>query len=336
MNFVSRSSFISRSFRIQAALAACLLLTTTALPHHAMADDTSSRLRQLEGSVDTLNRAVFKGEKPSTPITSNSSPDYQASVETRLSDLETQLRELTGRVEQQGFENAQMKTKLDKALADIELRFQDAHSMTSSGELSAPPRQTGTLAPNDMGGAVTIENSPSSLLTNPTNETESDNPDAPASQSSPSVQNLGSMKTSPDGTAIQPKAGDDPAGQYEMAFSLLKSGNFSSARNGFETFIETYPTHPLISNATYWLGETYYAQGENEKAARIFAESYKKYPKGPKVADSLLKMGMSLGASGKKKEACVALKQLKKEFPSGDTVTLRRADQEMSRLGCAG
>lgn len=317
--------FPSSSYRLQAALAACLLLTSVALPSHlAMADDTSSRIRQLEGSVDTLNRAVFKGEKPPVNLTpSAASGDYQSSVETRLSDLETQLRELTGKVEQQEFENTQMKTKLDKALADLELRFQDM------GGVNAPARQSGTLAPNDMGGTISEDTSPSTppLMTNPND---------PAPQTSPSVQPFGSMTTTPDGTSIQPKAGDDPAGQYEMAFSLLKGGNFASAKNGFETFIETYPKHPLISNATYWLGESFYANGEYDKATRIFAESYKKYPKGPKVADSLLKMGMSLGASGKKKEACVALKQLKKEFPSGDTVTLRRADQEISRLACAG
>ncbi len=328
--------FPSSSPRFQAAIAACLLLATVSIPTHmARADDVSSRLRQLEGSVDTLNRAVFKGEKAPVDLTSSPSGDYQASVENRLSDLETQLRDLTGKVEQQEFQNNQMKAKLDKALADLELRFQDMGEASTT----APARQTGTLAPNDMGGTVdtvptpTVENND---ITSPSTESLMTDPNAPAPQTSPTVQQLGSVKTSPDGTTIEPKAGDDPAGQYEMAFSLLKSGNFASAKNGFETFIATYPKHPLVSNATYWLGESYYANGEFDKATRIFAESYKKYPKGPKVADSLLKMGMSLGASGKKKEACVALKQLKKEFPSGDTVTLRRADQEISRLACAG
>lgn len=312
----------SSSNRIQAAVAACLLLATVSFSTIAVADDTSSRLRQLEGSVDTLNRAVFKGEMPSAaPLSVMPSSDYQASVETRISDLEKQVRELTGKVEQQEFETTQMKTKLDKALADIEMRFQDLNGGTGTAAGVAPLKQSGTLAPNDMGGDVALQSA--------------DNPNAPASQSSPTVQNLGTMNEAPGGAVIPPKAGDDPAGQYEMAFSLLKSGNHASAKNGFETFIKTYPDHPLVSNATYWLGECYYSQGEYEKAARIFAESYKKYSKGPKVADSLLKMGMSLGAAGKKKEACVTLQQLKKEFSSGEGVVLRRADQEMSRLGCS-
>ncbi len=316
--------------RLQAALAACLLMASVSVPHTVWAQDTNARIRQIEGNIDTLNRAVFKGEKPPVALTT-ANTDYQASVETRLSDIEKQLRELTGKIEQQDFENQQLKTKLDKALTDIDIRFQDAGT-------SSPVRQTGTLAPNDMGGEIPTD-TPQNILTSPSPlpaATDANpNMDAPASQESPSVQNLGTLSQAPGGAAIPPKAGDDPAGQYEMAFSLLKSGNFASAKNGFETFIETYPSHPLISNATYWLGECYYAQGEYDKAARIFAEGYKKYPNSPKVADSLLKMGMSLGASGKKKEACVALQQLKKEFSGkGDAVTLRRADQEMSRLKC--
>ena len=156
------------AYKAQAAIAACLLscvlLASVAYPSLAVADDTQSRLRQLEGSVDTLNRAVFKGEKPPVDLSASApSSDYQASVETRLGDLEKQIRDLTGKVEQQGFENAQLKTKLDKALADIELRFQDANAAplnsassntasSGSGPLSAPLKQTGTLSPNDMGG----------------------------------------------------------------------------------------------------------------------------------------------------------------------------------------
>ncbi len=309
----------------QAAFAACLLMASVALPFAARADDTDSRLRQLEGSVDTLNRAVFKGEKPAmAPSNGGANADYQASVESRISSLEDQLRDLTGRVEKQEYDTTQLKTTLNKALADINIRFEE----NKNGGM----RQTGTLAPNDMGGNVEAPQTAPTSLTSPVEQPL--DPNAPASQSSPTVQNLGSVPVAPGGATIAPKS-DDTTAQYESAFSLLKSGNFAGAKSGFEAFINNNPNNPLISNATYWLGESYYANGEFEKAARIFAESYKKYPKGPKVADSLLKMGMSLGASGKKKEGCVALKQLKKEFPAGDAVTLRRADQEIARLACS-
>ncbi|OFW87052.1 MAG: tol-pal system protein YbgF [Alphaproteobacteria bacterium RIFCSPHIGHO2_02_FULL_46_13] len=316
----------------QAAFAACLLMTSVALPASVRADDTDSRLRQLEGSVDTLNRAVFKGEKPPTPLSTTpaATDDYQASVESRISALENELRDLTGKVEKQEYETTQLKANFEKAMADINMRFNDAKAGATPAAGTAA-RQTGTLAPNDMGGDVPQDTTNPTSLTSPVEQPL--DPNAPASQESPTVQKLGSVPVAPGGATIPP-TGDDATTQYEAAFSLLKGGNFASAKSGFESFIAKNPKSPLVSNATYWLGESYYANGEFEKAARVFAESYKKYPKGPKVADSLLKMGMSLGASGKKKEGCVALKQLKKEFPSSDTVTLRRADQEIARFAC--
>ena len=337
----------------QAAFAACLLMASVALPSQVRAADTDSRLRQLEGSVDTLNRAVFKGETPPTPLSTPSAPssDYQASVETRLNDLEAQLRDLIGRVEKQEYDTTQLKSTTDKALADMNLRLEDMQKGTNGAM-----RQTGTLGTNDMGGAVTTPvpmneaNTPPDGLPSVPNaapapaaavQTTTDpapaNPNDPASQDSSTVQNLGTVSAAgaADAHAASQQRADAATTQYETAFSMLKSGNYANAKSGFENFMKTNPDHPLAANATYWLGESYYASGDYEKAARIFAESYKKYPKGPKVADSLLKMGMSLASSGKKKEGCVALKQLKKEFSSGgNTVTIRRADQEITRLNC--
>jgi len=313
---------------LQAAVAACALLVPLAFGvggAAAQQDDTLTRINRLEGEIDTLSRAVFKGQVPANfAAPASTSSEYQAAVEVRISGLENQVRDLTGKVEQQNFELSQIKEQLQR------LQMQSAavpSSPTGAGstemgdekpvQLTPEGAQTGTLKPDDLGGNVAMPD-----------------PNAPAPANAPSAGVLGSMNEAPGGAVIPPQAGDDPAGQYEMAFSLLKGGNAMAARNGFEEFLRTYPNHPLAANATYWLGESYYAQNDFDKAARIFAESYKKFPKGPKVADSLLKLGMSLGSGGKKKEACVALKQLKKEFPAGEGVTLRRADQEMTRLGC--
>lgn len=356
-------AFLSRD-TLQAALAACALFASTAMVAPSIVyaqDDAATRLSRMEAQMDTLSRAVFKGDVPAsampTPLTATSS-DYQASVEARLSDLEKQNRELTGKVEQLTFDNSQLKTRLDKALTDIELRLQGQSQGQAAGnqmpsddintptptnlantdDMSSiePPKQSGTLSTHDMGGPVL--SAPTPLVNNteakPIVKNGALDINAPAPADSPTIQNLGTMNAAPGGAIIPSEISKDATAQYESAFAQLKSGNYAPARVGFETFLKENATHPLAANATYWLGESYYGQGEFEKAARVFAESYKKYPKGPKVADSLLKMGMALGAGGKKKEACVTLQQLKKEFPSGQGVTLRRAEQEISKLAC--
>lgn len=328
---------------LQAALAACTVLAGSlffpATPAHA--DDVSNRLSRVEREIETLNRAVYKGETPpAATATSSGSNEYQASVEVRLSNIESQLRDLTGKIEQQDYAIGQMKKQLETALSDLDVRLSQ-QQQSQTAETTSSGTQTGTLGVNDMGGAVLtetesgtgagIEENAATAIPAPA----SGNYDDPASSDSPTMQHLGSMTEAPGGAAIPPAAGKDPAGQYEMAFSLLKSGNYAASRNGFDQFLKQYPDHPLAPNALYWLGEDYYAEGAYDKATRIFAESYKKYPKGPKAPDSLLKLGMSLGKSGKSQQACITLQQIKKEFPSGSGNILRAADQEIKKMSCA-
>ena len=158
-------------------------------------------------------------------------------------------------------------------------------------------------------------------------------PKAPAPADSPTQKNLGTMKEAPGGASIPPSS-NEAASQYQAAFSKLQGGDYDGAQADFAKFLKAYPSHQLTGNATYWYGETFYAQQKFTEAARIFAESYKKYPQGPKAPDSLLKLGMSLGGAGKTKEACVTLKQIKKQYPTGSSTVLKRADQEMSKLAC--
>jgi tol-pal system protein YbgF len=331
---------------LQAATAACALFC--AVPAMAQQDDTFNRLNRLEREIDTLSRAVYKGDVKASPPSSLSNGDsnYQASLEVRISDLEKQIQDLTGRIEQQGYDVSQMQNRLDRALSDTDLRLSEiekkvgiapvspATGMPPSSPMTAPSSgdaTSGTLAPSDMGGTLGQSAPVPQTMTLP----EMADPNAPAPADSPTQQTLGTFQQAPGGAAIAPPSGD-PAAMYEGAFSQLKNGNYVVSQGQFESFLKSYPEHPLTPNATYWLGESYYAQGQYDQAARIFAESYKKYPKGPKVADSLLKMGMSLGGAGKSKEACLTLLQLKKEFPTGQGTVLRRADQEMTKLGCGG
>lgn len=346
---------------LQAALAACCLFipVISAAPVLAQQDDTFNRINRLEREIETLNRAVYRGEKPATPSTlsgsSSGDPSYQANTEVRLSEIEKQMRDLTGKVEQQGFENQQLRERLDRSLADMELRVGDIEKRNglpgvapqAGASLTTPvdPALSGSLnademsmssnpvapapAPAGMGSAAPAP----ILMSNNNAAAPITNPNAPAPANSPTQGQLGVLREAPGGAAIPPGA-NDPAAIYENAFSQLKGGNFAVAQRDFDSFLKTYPEHPLASNATYWLGETYYAQSKYDQASRIFAESYKKYPKGPKAADSLLKLGMSLGGAGKTKEACVSLKQLKKEYSAVQGTAVRRADQEMSRLGC--
>ena len=70
-----------------------------------------------------------------------------------------------------------------------------------------------------------------------------------------------------------------PKEQYDDAYKLLREGNHIAAEKAFLKFIENNPKHDLAGNANYWLGETYYARGQYEQAAPIFAEGFTTYKK---------------------------------------------------------
>lgn len=268
-----------------------------ALPAHAQSSDVMNRIDRLENEINTLNRAVYKGEMPPAGAYD---PSGAANLEIRLQQLETQLRDLTGQMEQQTYDIEQLKQRVEMMRG----------SARAPGNAMPPMAQQQPV--NPAAAQLPVNEEPQ--LTNmPRNEDP----------------------TPPTGMhRAQPVQATDPAGQYEQAFAYLKSGDYGAAEQGFKAFLDKNPGHALSANAIYWLGETYYVRGDYEPAAKVFAEAYQKYPGGPKGADNLLKLGMSLGGAGKKKEACIALSQLSKEYPNGPGPILRRAEQEMARFDC--
>ncbi len=263
----------------------------------AQASDIMNRLQRMENEVETLNRAVYKGERPSaptaipssqvynTPITRGAvSADTTAQMEIRLQQMETQVRELTGRVEQQVY--------------DINLLKQELHNLKLSGEEEAKAK------------SARAADNPLNLNFKP-----------------PEIKG---MKTAvPGGGSV------DPTAQYEQAYASLKSEKYAIAQKGFESFLVDNSDHVLAANAKYWLGETYYVRGDYKQSARVFAEGFQAYPESAKSPDILLKLGMSLAGMGKKKDACVALSQLPVKFTNGSETVLLRAEQEMKKIGCS-
>ncbi|MFO1034368.1 MAG: tol-pal system protein YbgF [Hyphomicrobiales bacterium] len=131
--------------------------------------------------------------------------------------------------------------------------------------------------------------------------------------------------------SLQPA--DSPDSLYKTANEALLRRQFPDAEAGFSTFLNKYPDHSLAGSAQYWLGETYYVQGNVKQAAQNFLEAYKKYPKSRRAPDSLLKLGMSLSKMGQQQQACAAFASVSTEFPRAVDVA-KRADAEAKRSGC--
>lgn len=305
--------------------------------------DTNAQIKRLENEIQTLSRAVFKGEQP--PAGSMNAPiadqAIQADMQNRLSQMEMSIQQLTGKVEEQQHTISNLRDQLAKSGAGtVTPANGNGFGMTSTSTTSVNPPQPEMQQPTATTSTYTYTSRPSNSgeigSAAAANEgfTMSD-PNAPAPANAPTSGKLGSMVTNVDqnGNASDASA-NTPTGQYEAAYTLLKSQDYAGAQNAFDAFIKKYPDNSLVPNAKYWIGESYYVRNQFDQSARVFADTYQKYPKAPKAPDTLLKLGMSLAGQGKTKDACIALLQLKKQYPAGSAPVLSRGDQEIERLKC--
>lgn len=281
--------------------------------------EMNSRINRLENEIETLSRALFRGEKPPAGSYSGGSSDAaRADAEIRLTQLETELRNVRGQLEEQSYEMRKLKEELERVKGDLELRIQDLEGGSGGSAPSNGAKYINRAPDLTTGGASVSMNSGGYQWKS--------NDNAEPSQ-------LGTYNESVNSGSISGSA-NLAAATYENAFSLLKKEKYETAEKEFQIFLDQYPEHALAGNAKYWLGETFYVRGKFDRAARIFAEGYQKYPKNSKAADNLLKLGMSLAALDKKQDACVALAQIEKEGYKAAAPVLRRAAQEKTRLGC--
>ncbi len=302
---------ISRFFLAVAslALAASLLLPV------GDAQAQSSELSQLRGDIARLERQIADlrrqmakagtgGGGPKS-IGGELPPTLAARMEVRLNQLESQARSITGKLEEVGFAIRKIKEKLDRAVSDMELRL----SALENGK----PIAGGSARP----GATSRRKEPTG-----SRKATGTTSGGGTSGSSAIVQ-----------TVKLPKG--KPAEQYRYARSFLLSGNYEKAAATLKAFVAAHPKDVLAGNATYWLGETYYARKQYSEAAIYFAQGFKNYPKSQKAPDNLLKLGMSFAKLGKRAEACASLFALRQRYPRAATYIRRAARGEARRLRCS-
>jgi len=127
---------------------------------------------------------------------------------------------------------------------------------------------------------------------------------------------------------------DEPKKQYETAYGYLLQQQYGAAEAAFRDFLQAHPHDPLAGNAQYWLGESYYVQGQYKSAANAFLKGYETYAKGRKAPDSLLKLAMSLERLGQKDAAYSSLSELSRRFPRAPAHVKKRALSERKSAGC--
>jgi tol-pal system protein YbgF len=285
----------------------------------------------------------------------------------RIQELEEQVRQLNGQVEQLSFEVKQMRGQGGQlksgALQPLSPPATDANQQRRLAQASAgaplpesdegiasvetAPLDAPVAAPQDN-GELALNKAPSTQILG-TMDNRAAKPDdggfqgqvlVPPSQQEPGdeviVQESMQAPSSDDSNAIETVAlsPEAPEALYERSNESLLRRQFGDAEAGFSTFLTKYPDHSLAGSAQYWLGETYYAQGDFKRAAQNFLQGYKKYPKSRRAPDSLLKLGISLSRLGQGEQACAAYQAVSTDYPKAVDAR-KRAQAEFKRAGCS-
>ncbi|MPY71516.1 MAG: tol-pal system protein YbgF [Alphaproteobacteria bacterium] len=318
------------------ALAALLCAAAPAAAQNYEMQQLLNRMERLQQEMSTLQRHVYRGEKPPPSAVAPAPAGGDAASRTlvarlsqRVNELEGELRRMTGRNEELGHAVAQVKSRLDKLVADVDFRLTALErGAPAAAAPGAPPPPQSDAAP--IGG-----------------ETGGDS--ASGAPAAPGPNTLGTLRTDPAGRPLPSAPGaappaqqqaavpaaETPQQQYDRAHTLIvKEQNFTEAERVLRDFIDRNPKHDLTPNAHYWLGRTYFVREDFQQAAFTFAEGVQKFPRSEKAPANLLNLGMSLARLGKEREACTAYSRLLQNFPDAEESVKRRVPREQARAKC--
>lgn len=265
-------------------------------------EKVEGRVKKLESEMRAVQRKVFPGASKeyfepeiTAPASTAETPGVPASnplndLTQRVDSLERQLVTMTGQIEENGFKLRQLEAQLQKFKTDAEFRL-----TTLEG---------GTLPGQGETGA------PVSALT----------PAAPSQEPAQTATTKQPAMTTPAAPALDPIEGE-----YRAAYGHVTAKDWANAEASLKAFVEKHPAHARASNAQYWLGRTYFAEGQPVQAARALLENYQKRPEGERSQESLLWLGKSLMAftPPSPTKACEAYEQLETSYGKRLSQSLR-------------
>ncbi len=307
----------NRSAVFLPVIAAGLLISGMgAAPAQEASQEIVNRLNRLQNEITTLQRHVYQGRNP--PVAgappAAAGPASMARQSVRITQVEDEIRRLTGVNETLNHRIRQLEERIDKMGADIDLRLKTLEGGGRAADAAAPSSGDAPSPP----------------------------PAAPRAAGSPPVENadkgakaLGAI-TSSDAPAVQSATlVETPEQQYDRAHGLLmKQRDYAGAERVFSDFIARNPKHQLTPNAYYWLGRTFFVRKDFEQSVSAFATGFKNYPTSKKAPATLLNLGMSLSRLGKPREACETFTHLARHFPDAEGAVKRRMASERQTAKC--
>ena len=274
--------------------AAVLLAAAIGAVGCVSSDDIEGLHRQMndiETQIQALERKSSSKEEVARLNSSVSEQTQQllksnADTGVKLGELSTAIEQLQAKLEDTNRRLSQLSQQIAETQGDL-LRMRGG---------------TSALPPGTPPGAMTPANPASPRIGEP-----SANPG----------------RTAPTDAVVRPAAG--PSELYDTAYADYTKARYALAIQGFQEYLQAYPSTDLSDNAQYWIGESHYAQKKYTDAIADFDRLLKDWPKSDKAPAALLKKGYALLELGQKAEAVVQLQYVIHEHPASEEARLARA-----------
>lgn len=289
MNFAPRAALLALAFSTVA-------LSGPALSQSYDPYNMEDRLQRIEDQLRDLQDQMSQGGAPSGGGGSGSPQ--------RVNDMEQSLRNLTGQVEQFGYDIKTIKDKLTQLETETNFRL---NQLEGNPGVSPPPASADSGS--DTGSGMPSE--PSS------------NPDVGGPRPPGTI-----------GDIPAPSEGQDVESLYNNAMDRLTRAEYDDALKLFKQVVGSYPESDEAAQAQYWIADIHYVRKDYESAAVAFAEVLKKYPSAGRGPEAMLKLGLSLINLDRKKDGCTTLAAIKGKYPNASDAILGRADREAKKAGC--
>jgi TolA-binding protein len=274
-----------------------LLSGVGAAPVLAQSDVFGLRVDKLEREMKAVQRKVFPNgaalepelggsPKPATaPGTAASAP--LTDLNARIDALESQLKSLTGQVEQDGF---RLK-KLEEGLKAQEARLKALE----------PAAEVSTKEPEAVEVAMVKPEPPKPV---PSKVTAIAKPASPKVTPPPVSTKIDPARKTALAAVEIPSSGDAAEDTYAYGYRLWQAKLYPEAQTKLKEFMAKYATHKKASFAQNLLGRAYLDEGKPALASVAFYDNYQKMPRGERAAESLYWLGVSLTRLKKPADAC--------------------------------
>lgn len=261
-------------------------------------------------------------------------------IATRIFNIENQIRDLTGQLEELNFAMKQLQKQLEQNGRSGAIEAPVEKPATTKLALPAAEPETGV---EQIGEAEPVVAPEKKLATITGAESvEAGEPAigeqqvAAAPAPGEGIATDGTLEPAPgDGieqVSLQPQT-ESPEALYEKYYEALLRKRYDEAETGFNEFLQKYPDNSLAGTVQFRLGESFYQRNDFRVAAQHFLKGYTQYAKSRRAPDSLLMLGMSLRKLGEKEKACDAFANVPTEFPRA-VEAKKRAAAESKRAGC--